>query len=425
MSGQETTGGEKVKLKLFTSESVTEGHPDKVCDRISDAVLDEILIKYGGSEERFKARSAVEALATTGMVLVAGEISCEVYVEIPEIVRKSVMEIGYDRPDQGFDGNTCAVLTTIHEQSENIAKAVNRKVMGAGDQGIMFGYATDETPELMPMPIMVAHRLAEKLSQVRKQGVLPWVKPDGKTQVTVAYDEAGRPVGIDTIVVSTMHDIGVDQDTIKTGVFEHVIKPVAASYGCMNASEVDIRSGPGESFSVDFEGSVVRTKVFINPSGMFHFGGPNADTGLTGRKIIVDTYGGMANHGGGCFSGKDATKVDRSGNYMARYVAKNIVAAGLARRCEVELAYAIGVAYPVSVNVDTFGTGTMSDRKITELVSDGRAFDLTPQGMIEKFRLFDVSREGFNYKRLSSYGHFGRKAEHAPWEATDAAQMLR
>ncbi len=413
-----------MKLKLFTSESVTEGHPDKVCDRISDAVLDEILLKYGKSRERFKARSAVEALATTGMVLVAGEISCEVYVEIPDIVRKSVMEIGYDAPEQGFDGNTCAVLTTIHEQSENIAKAVNRKIMGAGDQGIMFGYATDETPELMPMPIMVAHKLAERLAQVRKQGLLPWVKPDGKTQVTIAYDEAGRPVGIDTILVSTMHDISVSQETIKKGVFDHVIKPVVASYGFICASEPDLSSREGGSFLADFEGSRVPTKVFINPSGMFHFGGPNADTGLTDRKIIVDTYGGMANHGGGCFSGKDATKVDRSGNYMARYVAKNIVAAGLARRCEIELAYAIGVAKPVSINVDTFGTGIMADRKITELVARRRIFDFTPQGMIEKFRLFDVSHEGFNYKRLSSYGHFGRKVEHAPWEATDSASKL-
>jgi len=415
--------GHMSEYKLFTSESVTEGHPDKVCDRISDAILDKILIKYEGSKDRLRARSAVETLATTGMVLVAGEITCDVYVEIPEIVRNSVKEIGYNSPKQGFDGNTCAVLTAIHEQSENIASAVNRQNLAAGDQGIMFGYATDETPELMPMPIMVSHRLAERLAKVRKSGELVWVKPDGKTQVTVEYDEKGRPVGLDTIVVSTMHDVGTDQETIKRDVFEKVIKPVAADYGFYCATSPDMRCEIGKSFGVHFEGSRSTTNIYINPSGMFHFGGPNADTGLTGRKIIVDTYGGMAPHGGGCFSGKDATKVDRSGNYTARYVAKNIVAAGLAKRCEVELAYAIGVDHPVAVNVNTFGTGRIGDERIMKLVKE--SFDLTPTGMIEKFGLFDVSRDGFNYKRLSSYGHFGRKAEHAPWEATDTAERLR
>lgn len=410
------------ETKLFTSESVTEGHPDKVCDRISDAILDEILLKYEGSRRRVHARTAVETLATTGMVLVAGEVTCDVYVEIPDIARQAVKEIGYDAPEQGFDGNTCAVLTTLHEQSENIAKAVNRKRLGAGDQGIMFGYASAETPELMPMPIMVAHRLAERLALARKSGELRWARPDGKTQVTVEYDSAGRPVGLDTIVVSTMHDRAVCQETIRQDVFEKVIRQVAMSYGFFEDKEPDFELAKDGSFNVRFNGSGRKTKVFINPSGMFHFGGPNADTGLTGRKIIVDTYGGMANHGGGCFSGKDATKVDRSGNYTARYVAKNIVAAGLASKCEVELAYAIGVAHPVAVAVDTFGTGKITDDAIIKIIK--KHFDLTPMGMIEKFRLFDVSKDGFNYKRLSSYGHFGRSVEHAPWEAVDMMEIL-
>jgi S-adenosylmethionine synthetase len=329
-----------MSIKLFTSESVTEGHPDKVCDRISDAILDEILMKYGANEDRMLARTAVETLATTGMVLVAGEVTCDVYVEIPDIVRRTVKEIGYDSEEQGFDGNTCAVLTTLHEQSDNISRAVNRftgedylKGLSAGDQGIMFGYATDETPELMPMPIMIAHKLAHKLSEVRKSGQLAWVKPDGKTQVTVEYDEKGKPVGIDTIIVSTMHSMGISPNDIRAGILESVIAPVAADYGFALSGRQRIECLSGGYFNIRFDGAAKDTRVFINPSGLFVLGGPNADTGLTGRKIIVDTYGGMANHGGGCFSGKDATKVDRSGNYAARYVAKNIVASGLAREC--------------------------------------------------------------------------------------------
>lgn len=420
-----------MSIRLFTSESVTEGHPDKVCDRISDAVLDEILIKYGEDKNRYFARSAVEALATTGMVLVAGEITCDVYVEIPEIVRNAVKEIGYDAPDQGFDGNTCAVLTTIHEQSDNISHAVNRSSskrnplsgLRAGDQGIMFGYATDETEELMPMPIMVAHRLAEKLAQVRKSGELEWVKPDGKTQVTVQYDDNGRPVGLDTIIISTMHSRGIDHKTIKDGLFHKVILPVAQAYGFSFSGNACLDCEQGEFFKVKFDGCKSPTKVFINPSGLFELGGPNADTGLTGRKIIVDTYGGMANHGGGCFSGKDATKVDRSGNYAARYVAKNVVKAGLARKCELELAYAIGVEKPVAISIDTFGTSVIPEEQIIRRIQG--AIDLTPGGMISRFKLFDVSRDGFNYKRLSSYGHFGRDEAHAPWEKTDVADLLR
>ncbi len=417
-----------MSIRLFTSESVTEGHPDKVCDRISDAILDEILMKYGRSEERMLARTAVETLATTGMVLVAGEVTCDVYVEIPDIVRRTVKEIGYDSEEQGFDGNTCAVLTTIHEQSDNISKAVNRftgegylKGLSAGDQGIMFGYATDETPELMPMPIMIAHKLAQKLSEVRKSGKLAWVKPDGKTQVTVEYDELGRPVGIDTIIVSTMHSKDISPEDLKAGILESVIAPVAADYGFILGGRQRIDCLKGGYFNIRFDGAKKDTRVFINPSGLFVLGGPNADTGLTGRKIIVDTYGGMANHGGGCFSGKDATKVDRSGNYAARYVAKNIVAAGLARECEIELAYAIGVEEPVSISVATFGDSAPEDEIIRKIKSE---FDLTPGGIISKFGLFDVSRDGFNYKRLSSYGHFGREERYAPWEATDTARKL-
>ncbi len=418
-----------MSIRLFTSESVTEGHPDKVCDRISDAILDEILMKYGGSEDRMLARTAVETLATTGMVLVAGEVTCDVYVEIPDIVRRTVKEIGYDSEEQGFDGNTCAVLTTLHEQSDNISKAVNRftggdylKGLSAGDQGIMFGYATYETPELMPMPIMMAHRLAHKLSEVRKSGLLEWVKPDGKTQVTVEYDEFGKPVGIDTIIISTMHSRKTSPEEIRTGILESVIAPVAADYGFALEGHQCVTCMSGGYFNIRFEGAKKDTRVFINPSGLFVLGGPNADTGLTGRKIIVDTYGGMANHGGGCFSGKDATKVDRSGNYAARYVAKNIVASGLARECEIELAYAIGVEEPVSISVDTFGTGSVPEDAIIRKIRS--EFDLTPGGIISRFGLFNVSRDGFNYKRLSSYGHFGREEKFAPWEATDTAGRL-
>jgi len=417
-------------IRLFTSESVTEGHPDKVCDRISDAILDEILMKYGSRDDRFLARSAVECLATTGTVIVAGEITCDVYVEIPDIVRKTVKEIGYDSARAGFDGNTCAVLTSIHEQSENISKAVNRgysslrplEGLKAGDQGIMFGYATDETKELMPMPIMVAHKLAERLSEVRKSKLIGWVKPDGKTQVTVEYDEAGKPVGLDTIIISTMHSKNISHGEIKEGLFNEVVLPVAAYYGFYFSGKACLDCSQGEHFNVKFDGASKPTKIFINPSGSFVLGGPNADTGLTGRKIIVDTYGGMANHGGGCFSGKDATKVDRSGNYAARYVAKNVVKAGLASKCELELAYAIGVEQPVSVSIDTFGTNRIPESEIKKRIDD--AFDLTPSGIIRKFGLFDVSRDGFNYKRLSSYGHFGREEAIAPWERTDAAASL-
>ena len=388
--------------RLFTSESVTEGHPDKICDQISDSILDAILA------EDPNARVAAETSVTTGLVLVAGEITTSTYVDIPKVVRETVREIGYTRAKYGFDAETCAVLTSIDEQSVDIAQGVDQALearegqmteeeldaIGAGDQGLMFGYATKETPELMPLPISLAHKLSRRLAEVRKNGTLPYLRPDGKTQVTVEYDEANNPVRIDTIVISTQHAEDITLEQIQADLKAHVIDAVI----------------PTELIDAE-------TKYFINPTGRFVIGGPQGDAGLTGRKIIVDTYGGYARHGGGAFSGKDPTKVDRSAAYAARYVAKNIVAAGLADKAEVQLAYAIGVAHPVSIAVDTFGTGKLSETELVELIREN--FDLRPAGII---KMLDLRRP--IYKQTAAYGHFGRTDVELPWEQTDKAAVL-
>ena len=382
---------------LFTSESVTEGHPDKICDQISDAVLDEIL-----AQDPY-ARVACETCTTTGIVMVMGEVTTTARYAVDDIVRKVVCDIGYDRAKYGFDGHTCAVLTALHGQSPDIAQGVDAALegreagesdIGAGDQGMMFGFACDETPEYMPMPIALAHRITRRLSQARRSGELPWLRPDGKSQVTVEY-EGDTPVRVHTVVVSTQHAPEIDHATLSAEVIEKIIKT------SIPAALID-----------------TETRFLINPTGKFVVGGPMGDSGLTGRKIIVDTYGGYARHGGGAFSGKDPTKVDRSAAYAGRYVAKNLVAAGLAKRCEIELAYAIGVARPVSLLVDTQGTGALPDEKLAELV--GRCFDLRPAGIIE---MLDLRRP--IYRQTAAFGHFGRTDIDLPWERTDRVEQLR
>lgn len=392
-----------MERRLFTSESVTEGHPDKICDQISDAVLDALM------EQDPMSRVACETSITTGLVLVMGEITTNAYVDIQKIVRETIREIGYDRAKYGFDCDTCGVITAIDEQSSDIAMGVDKaleakehlmseddiEAIGAGDQGMMFGFATNETPEYMPYPIALAHKLARKLTEVRKNGTLPYLRPDGKTQVTVEYDENDKPVRLDAVVLSTQHGEEVSQEQIHADVKKHIFDEVL----------------PQELIDEN-------TKFFINPTGRFVIGGPNGDSGLTGRKIIVDTYGGYARHGGGAFSGKDCTKVDRSAAYAARYVAKNIVAAGLADKCEIQLSYAIGVARPTSIMVDTFGTGKISDEKLVEIIREN--FDLRPAGII---RMLDLRRP--IYKQTAAYGHFGRTDLDLPWEKLDRVDALK
>ena len=396
-------GEKNVERRLFTSESVTEGHPDKMCDQISDAILDALMAQDPMS------RVACETATTTGMVLVMGEITTNAYVDIQKIVRDTIKEIGYTRGKFGFDAETCGVITAIDEQSADIAMGVDKALeakehtmseeeidaIGAGDQGMMFGYASDETPEYMPYPIALAHKLSRKLTEVRKNGTLPYLRPDGKTQVTVEYDENGVPARLDAVVLSTQHDPEVTQDQIHKDIKKYVFDAIIP------------------------EGMVdEKTKFFINPTGRFVIGRPHGDSGLTGRKIIVDTYGGMARHGGGAFSGKDCTKVDRSAAYAARYVAKNIVAAGLAKKCEIQLSYAIGVAHPTSIMVDTFGTGAVEDDKLVEIVREN--FDLRPAGIIQ---MLDLRRP--IYKQTAAYGHFGRTDIDLPWEKLDKVEDLK